>query len=58
MLASWCARLGRLQRLRTVKLAARPPVLRTKWRRLRNFSDNRCQCFRARRKSLCSKCPP
>ena len=26
-LASWCARLGRLQRLRTVKLAARPPVL-------------------------------
>ncbi len=26
-LTSWCARLGRLQRLRTVKLAARPPVL-------------------------------
>src|SRR5208337_5020074 len=26
-LASWCARLGRLQRLRTVKWATRPPVL-------------------------------
>ena len=24
---SWCARLGRLQRLRTVKWATRPPVL-------------------------------
>ncbi len=26
-IASWCARLGRLQRLRTVKWVARPPVL-------------------------------
>ena len=28
----WCACLGRLQRLRTVKWATRPPVLRTNWR--------------------------
>ena len=31
-LASWCARLGRLQRLRTVKWATRPPSWRTNWR--------------------------
>ena len=33
-LASWCARLGRLQRLRTVKWATRPPSWRTNWRAL------------------------
>jgi len=39
-LASWCARLGRLQRLRTVKWATRPPSWRTNWRAPTDFPED------------------
>ena len=47
-LASWCARLGRLQRLRTVKWATRPPVLAHQLASAYQLSSGKGWDFRAR----------